>query len=349
MKYLTVICSVGILFFIFSFVFTAYAESASLSHRGEPVVFSDVGTRNEQNVTMRGMVRPEGKSTIAWFEWGLSPDSLPNATPGISLDAASSWQGYSYNITSIIIPVYYRSVAYNENGISRGGIVTTDYGYVLSEEKDEVFIQPDNNPCVCDFSGSDMPLEKVSEWDIEKDIRLSGNSIITYAIHVTNKGPKELHDIVITDTLAFSVPPPILSISDKGVYSKKDKTVLWTINRMESHETRILMYVVAVDEHEPYAILAGGQTTLKQNDTSFKVSTSTISTSSGTYEYIYEEQSTDSGIAGKHILSPPSRKASFFSGFIGMAIGGLGILLIFLLISLGGIIAYEKRLNRLRA
>lgn len=80
---------------------------------------SDITT---SSATIRGSANPKGFQAYAWFEWGASADGLVNETThqdvgngNVSIDFLSGLSGLSANTT-----YFYRAVAQNDNGITRG-------------------------------------------------------------------------------------------------------------------------------------------------------------------------------------------------------------------------------------
>lgn len=98
-----------------------------------PSAVATVSTSSAESIgltgaTLRGTVSPNGKATTVWFEWGTDPtlSTWDNTTPCNEIEAGADNQAITRELTGRTTgtPCYYRVAARNENGISRGDIVS---------------------------------------------------------------------------------------------------------------------------------------------------------------------------------------------------------------------------------
>lgn len=97
----------------------AFAQTAS-SVTGSATV-TDTNT-----VTMYGTVNPQGYKTSAWFEWGTASNNLSFRTNSSDVGNGNSSVTYSYTLRNLDANTtyYYRSFAYNQNGLVGGGVAS---------------------------------------------------------------------------------------------------------------------------------------------------------------------------------------------------------------------------------
>lgn len=79
----------------------------------------------ENSARLNSSVNPNGAFTSAWFEYGSSA-SLGNQTPSLSIGSGNTSQDFSQIISGLSSnsAYYFRAVAQNQHGVSRGSIVS---------------------------------------------------------------------------------------------------------------------------------------------------------------------------------------------------------------------------------
>jgi hypothetical protein len=92
-----------------------------------PEVLTDaLGAAAHLTANLRGRAMPNNRQTDAWFEWGTSPSSLKNLTPVQDAGSGTTFFNMTATITGLTYPgtYYYRAVADNDQGISKGIVRT---------------------------------------------------------------------------------------------------------------------------------------------------------------------------------------------------------------------------------
>jgi len=89
------------------------------------VITLDASSVTEDGASLNGTVNPNGFDTDAWFEWGTDPAlANPSTTPVQALDNATTGQPVSADLSGLSFGTtyYFRAVASNIDGLSRGAI-----------------------------------------------------------------------------------------------------------------------------------------------------------------------------------------------------------------------------------
>jgi uncharacterized repeat protein (TIGR02543 family) len=81
----------------------------------------------DSSATLYGVVEPAGYAATAWFEWGASPSllNLNNVNSAQAIAAGTSVAIIPKTLTGLVAntTIYYRVVAKNSNGLTKGGIL----------------------------------------------------------------------------------------------------------------------------------------------------------------------------------------------------------------------------------
>jgi uncharacterized repeat protein (TIGR01451 family) len=129
---------------VFSFI-TEEGNDAGTGGGGSGTRAPDVSTQSAINIgqtsaTFQGIVDPNGSATTAWFEYGTS-QSLGNSIGQQSVGSGNSDINYSFSTSGLQTNTvyYFRAVAENSKGISRGSILSFTTGQGQSGSLPAVF------------------------------------------------------------------------------------------------------------------------------------------------------------------------------------------------------------------
>ena len=116
-----VLAIVGVIFFFFNKAYVPQVERVYLNAPNtttRPTTHVSTCT----SATLKGYVLQNGAPTMAWFEWGKTPD-LETATPQQAFIRDSNFEQTIADLTENTV-YYYSAIATNKYGSTRGEVVT---------------------------------------------------------------------------------------------------------------------------------------------------------------------------------------------------------------------------------
>jgi hypothetical protein len=152
-------------------------KPAVLTVAAPPLAATD--TESQVNATsgrLNGRVTPNGAPTLAWFEWGDSPN-LGNTTEGIGVGDSYLPSSFSIQLNNLIAgtPVYLRAVASNAFGVSHGTVLSfyPSDGIVRNCEEEDLRANLANGTVVVRF-GCDGTIALKTPLELTRDVILDG-------------------------------------------------------------------------------------------------------------------------------------------------------------------------------
>jgi len=198
------------------------------------------------SVTLNGEAKNSyGLSTSAWFEYGTTL-SLANSTSKQSLGSGSSLT-FKANVSGLSLDTiyYFRAVAENSGGQSKGEILVFKTGKSGTVSSVPVSSSPTSTiaspAIVATVAGKALSLEIET-----KNSEAAPGQIVEYFINYKNNSDKEIKDIAINVTLPREIK--FLKSSD-GDFSSSDNSLSVKIVSLKAGEGRVLYVQGQVDEN----------------------------------------------------------------------------------------------------
>ncbi|MEW5907875.1 MAG: hypothetical protein AB1643_01700 [Patescibacteria group bacterium] len=111
----------------------SFKTTSFVSNLNPPIVYTYViDDLLPTSVTLKGSVNPNSSDTSAWFEWGLSASGLTNETSHQAIGSGFVFVDFLSGLTNLSSGnvYYYRAVAQNSIGITRGSTLSFTTGAV---------------------------------------------------------------------------------------------------------------------------------------------------------------------------------------------------------------------------
>ncbi|MFN8439187.1 MAG: SdrD B-like domain-containing protein [Caldilineaceae bacterium] len=162
-----------------------------------------------------------GDNTVLWNEWSINPGGIVTITLVV-------------NVASSVDPNTYDTTAYAYS--TQSGLVD-DVGTTAQDSNTPYGQDPEPDEDVTIITSADLSVAKYDDRD-----PVAAGTLLTYTIVVSNAGPSDARNVIITDTL----PGDVTYVSDDAGCSESAGTVTCNVGTIAVNSSRTITIVVRV-------------------------------------------------------------------------------------------------------